>query len=279
MEVGPYDGALQVLAGFIANFLVFGVSFTFGVFQDFYTSPSGPFPNVSPSTIALIGTLATSLTYLFGIFNRSLSAYFSIRKIMIFGTVLMSLGLILAGFSKEIYQLVLTQGIMFGVGSSLVYLPPVICAPTYFGKHRGIALGILFSYVLFPLPFYLSYNNVCKSGTGFGGLTMAPLSRALITQVGWQWTLRIEGFIALIVLTFASFLVKPHPTTIPLLASQKRIELVNLKIARTPEFILQMLGSLSQSAGYLIPLFYMSLYAQSWGSPLPRVPSSFPSTM
>ena len=105
---------------------------------------------------------------------------------MLIGSVLMSLGLIMTGFCTELYQFILSQGLLFGVGSSLLYLPPVVCAPFYFNRHRAIAMGILFS------------------GTGFGGLAMANISRYLIGVIGWQWCVRILGFMNLILTIIAS---------------------------------------------------------------------------
>jgi MFS family permease len=47
---------------------------------------------------------------------------FGTRSTMLLGSVLMSLGLIIAGFSTEVWHLFLTQGILFGAGASIVYM-------------------------------------------------------------------------------------------------------------------------------------------------------------
>ena len=159
------DGIQTVLSGFVCNFVVFGIGFSYGVFQEFYGAKDGPLSKYSDSQIAIVGTFGTALTYTCGIFNKTLMYYFKPRTIMFMGATLMSLGLILAGFAHNLYQFILTQGLIYGVGSSLVYLPPVVCAPVYFNQHRAIAMGILFS------------------GTGVGGLAIAPLTRYLIVQV------------------------------------------------------------------------------------------------
>jgi hypothetical protein len=52
----------------------------------------------------------------------ALLARFGVRWIMFLGSIIMSLGLILAGFSTEIWHVYLTQGILFGFGCSLVYM-------------------------------------------------------------------------------------------------------------------------------------------------------------
>ncbi|CAH2355869.1 putative MFS-type transporter Pynfp [[Candida] railenensis] len=237
-------GMMCVAAGFTCNFMIFGIAFSYGVFQDFYTSEIGPLKSESASMVALIGTLGTALTYAVGVFNNSLTYYLSCTKIMLIGSTIMSLGLILTGFANQYYQFLLTQGIMFGIGSSFLYLPPVVCAPAYFDKNRSIAMGIVFS------------------GTGFGGLAMAAFSRYLIAHVGWRWCVRILGFMNLFVTGAASFLVY-EPKTFNSVAHSRGLfkmnQLGSLKVW------LQLLASFLQSAGYLIPLIYMSKYGQTLG--------------
>jgi MFS family permease len=235
------DGIKVVIAGFICNFMTFGIGFSYGVFQEFYTSQDGPLKHYSDSEVAIIGTLGTALTYLCGIFNKSIMYYLKPRNIMLIGSVLMSLGLIMTGFCTELYQFILSQGLLFGVGSSLLYLPPVVCAPFYFNRHRAIAMGILFS------------------GTGFGGLAMANISRYLIGVIGWQWCVRILGFMNLILTIIASFLVV-EPKVNNFRTNNK---LFNFRQLGSWKVFLVIFGGLLQSAGYLIPLIYMSKYART----------------
>ncbi|CUM64368.1 uncharacterized protein PRCAT00001970001 [Priceomyces carsonii] len=235
------DGLLVLISGFICNFMVFGIGFTYGVFQEYYTSSNGPLSLYSDSKVAIIGTLSTGLTYIFGIFNKSLMKYSSPKTVMFVGSIIMSLGLILAGFCNHIYQFILTQGVMFGIGSSLVYLPPVVCAPPFFTQHRAIAMGFLFS------------------GTGFGSLAISSLSRFLIAAIGWRWCLRVLGLINLIFTIFASFIVVV-PEGMNFKEGNKVISLGQLKSWKA---IFICLGGLFQSAGYLIPLIYMSKMAKT----------------
>lgn len=238
------NGYFVIIAGFIANFIVFGISFTFGVFQEFYLSSKGPLKGKSPSIVSLIGTVATSLTYMLGILNGPLSSRYPIQYIMGTGSIILSLGLILTGSCQEeqTWQFALTQGVMYGIGSSMTYLPPVVCGPQYFSKRRGIAMGLVFA------------------GTGVGGLVMAPVSRKLISALGWRWALRTLGFIAFVFTFSVSFMVKPHPNFRP-----SNIGLINFRVAKSLKFIIHVSGGFLQSAGYLIPLFYMSSYAGTLG--------------
>lgn len=236
-------GMQCVVAGFLCNFTVFGVGFTYGVFQEFYLSANGPLSHENSSRVAVIGTLATSITYLGGIFQGKIRKHILTFAAMAVGSILLSLGMVLASFCKETWEFAMTQGIMFGLGGSLVYLPPVVYCPQYFDKHRGIAMGILFS------------------GTGFGSLVFAFLTRALTSGVGWKWALRILGFIALAITMTCSFLVHPHPNY----KVKNKSIWSQLYVFKSGAFYLQMSCALFQSMGYLIPLVFMSTYGVTLG--------------
>jgi hypothetical protein len=69
----------------------------------------------------------------------------------------MSLGLGLASISTQIWHLLLTQGLLFGLGASLLYFPILSAAPEYFTSHRGTAMGfILYVYSFLTTPHLLS---------------------------------------------------------------------------------------------------------------------------
>ena len=235
-------GISAIIAGFLCNFMVFGIGFSYGVFQEFYGSPSGPLALHSDAKIALIGTVSTSLTYICGIFNKSLMYYLGAWKVMLLGCVLMSIGITVTGFCSDYYQFILCS-VLQGIGGGILYLPPVVCGPVYFDKHRSLASGVLFS------------------GTGIGAFALANLTKYLIKKVGWQWGVRILGFMNLGVTGLASFMV--FEPKLPNFRSANAI--LNVSQLKSPKVISQLLGSLLQSAGYLMPLIFMYKSAVSLG--------------
>ena len=104
------------------------------------------------------------------------------RLTMTIGSVLMSLGIILASFSTEVWHLYLTQGALFGIGSSLIYMSIVTVIPQWFTAKRGTAMGII------------------TAGTGFGGLALSPMVISLVNRYGLPWAYRIIGLMAFAVL-------------------------------------------------------------------------------
>ncbi|KAF9377041.1 hypothetical protein CPB97_010454 [Podila verticillata] len=185
-------GYVIVVASFIIYFIVFGTEHTFGVYQEYYSSPQAEpwLKNTTSQGVAMIGTLATTFTYLLGAFSGRFADRAGYRISAVMGAVIMGAGLIGASFAKSLSTLYICQGVVLGVGSSLVYLPAVSCPAHWFERYRSIAIGIV----------------VC--GSGLGGLVLGPLTEFLISRVGVQWTLRFQGILCLVGIGGSGMLLK-----------------------------------------------------------------------
>lgn len=99
--------ALVLLSTFLMIFQTIGINQTYGVFQEFYTtSPASFLPAKQANNraaVAFVGTLGAGLTWGGSIFvNPLVSRTNDVRWITGLGSVGMSLGLILAGESKNV---------------------------------------------------------------------------------------------------------------------------------------------------------------------------------
>ncbi|KAI1314740.1 hypothetical protein EDD11_001754 [Mortierella claussenii] len=192
--------------------------FIFGVFEQEYLTQ---YPMATPSTIALVGTTGTSMTYLVGMVSGAVSSRWGYRVTSGLGTVIMALSLLLASFSTQIWHLFLTQGIMFGTGASLVYFSAIAAPGHWFIKKRGLALGI------------------GASGAGFGGFYLAPLSQYMVDHIGLQWTLRVLALYCLVVCGVGSVLLFPRSKVESLLTPMDR-EKTMLPQASSPSALASM---------------------------------------
>lgn len=226
-----------------------GINQAYGIFQSHYTNAiTGPGDVLTPSQarstalVAFIGTLAAGLTWGGSIFvNPLMSRISDYRKITGAGVLCMFTGYALASLSTSITHLFLTQGLLQGVGSSLLYFPLVSVAPEYFASRRGAAMGFILS------------------GAGLGGLCLSPITQALLTRFGSRWTLRI---LALIILCVGG------PTALATASSRSRVRrptLVNVKIALKPAFGLSALAALLQAGGNFVPITFMPDFAVALG--------------
>ncbi|KAJ1903104.1 hypothetical protein LPJ81_003241, partial [Coemansia sp. IMI 209127] len=172
-----------------------GVANSFGVFSTYYINYI--YPDTSASNIAWVGT-AISLFMLGGaIVTGPLTDRFGFRTVALSGTVICCIGLLLASFSNALWQLVLTQGILFGLGAACIFSPSVSLPSQWHIRRRPLATGI------------------AVAGSGAGGMIFTELTQVMIESIGHQWTLRALALILLCVSGASSMLYKrrlPVPT-------------------------------------------------------------------
>jgi MFS family permease len=75
----------------------------------------------------------------------------------------------------------------------LVYLSAVNIISQWFLAKRGLAFGL------------------AVAGSGLGGLAMAPLAQALISQLSWNWSLRVIGLMIFATCAVGSFVYRKTP--------------------------------------------------------------------
>lgn len=168
-----------VLGSFLIHFFCFApTEILFSIFQLHYLQMYSP---SSQGSIALIGTLGSSTTYFAGFFSGFCADKFGYRLTALLGSGLMALALFLASFTSRIWQLYITQGIMYGIGASLAYYPAVGAPSRWFESRRGLALGL------------------AMSGVGVGGMVLTPCTQATIDAVGIYWTLRILAILCFVI--------------------------------------------------------------------------------
>ncbi|KAJ7099809.1 hypothetical protein C8R44DRAFT_988619 [Mycena epipterygia] len=71
----------------------------------------------------------------------------------------MSLGLFLANYCPSLWQLFLTQALLYGISSSLYYFLITSIAPTYFDRYRGFAMRFLDRYGIRGALLILAARN------------------------------------------------------------------------------------------------------------------------
>ncbi|RAL67714.1 hypothetical protein DID88_008452 [Monilinia fructigena] len=147
--------------------------------------------NVLPKTtsnegalVAFVGTLGSGLTWAGSIVVDALMTRLGAkdsRYICMMGVACMSLGFGMASACTEVWQLLMTQGLLYGIGSSLLYYLVLSTTPEYFTTHRGSAMVFILL------------------GAGIAGLVFSLLICFLLTKMGPRCTLRLLSFLFLVV--------------------------------------------------------------------------------
>lgn len=137
------DAWLCLFGCFIIESLVWGFPASFGIFQEYYTSHP-PFADHS-SGIAAIGTTSLGIIYLSGPLMFGGLAYWPhLRKHATYaGLLCMTVSLIASSFANAVWQLLLTQGVLYAIGGSLLYSPTVTYVDEWFVRRKGLAYGVM----------------------------------------------------------------------------------------------------------------------------------------
>jgi MFS family permease len=116
------------------------------------------------------------------------------RKTMVTGVSLLSFGLILSCWGRELWHFWISFGLLSGTGLCLMgSVPFTTVIRHWFEKKRGLALSLIFA------------------GSG-GSFACYPVIAWLIERTGWRNTFLIEGiFLASIMMPLIIFVVRYHP--------------------------------------------------------------------
>lgn len=107
--------------------MTWGYLNSFGSFQTYYEQTM---PDTPPSTISWIGSLQIWLTMVGGVFTgRLLDAGFFVPTFFV-GAALQVLGMFLMSVSKTYWQLMLTQGVLTGLGGGIFFTPSLALVTT-----------------------------------------------------------------------------------------------------------------------------------------------------
>lgn len=166
---------LHVLLAHLVFFNTWGFANSFGVFQQYYTATLG----YQPSDTSWIGGVQVFLLFAVGVFaGRAADAgYF--RATFGVGVALQLLGIFTTSACTQYWQIFLAQGLALGLGNGFTFTPALSVLSTYFSSRRALAVGL------------------SATGSATGGLIYPIMVDKLLQSpyLGFQWTLRIVGFV------------------------------------------------------------------------------------
>ncbi|KAH6576435.1 hypothetical protein BASA60_004546 [Batrachochytrium salamandrivorans] len=232
-------GWVIVASSFMIHCISIGLLSSFGVFQQAYTEVP-EFAGSSAVAIAFIGSLGSAGLPLFSIMAGRLADKYTPCIVCSCGALIVLASLVIASFATEIWHLFIAQGFLLGMGASLTYIPGIGIVSDWFIKRRGVAVGI------------------AAAGAGAGGLILGPLLRALISKVGWRWTLRLIGVGGGGILLISAYLLVKRTNT-------KKNPTIDLSWFKDKIFLLFYFSSMINSFAYFVPFFFIPTYSIQHG--------------
>jgi MFS family permease len=136
-------------------------------------------PEYSASQLGWIATIAVFLIFGVGIPIGALVDRYGTRPVVAPFVALGIISLGLLSLCKTYWQIVLCQGVAFGLACSGTTLPAVICVTQWFSTKRGLAVGL------------------ASAGSSFGGLIFPIMVSRLIDSHGFKtaihWSTLVVG--------------------------------------------------------------------------------------
>ncbi|KAF5337652.1 hypothetical protein D9758_013010 [Tetrapyrgos nigripes] len=258
---GGREAWLVVFGSFLALFATWGVINSYGVFNDYYATVL--LPNTSSSTLSLIGALQLFFLYGFSpVVGRIFDLYGS-GVLLPLGSIIVVMSLMLVSLCQpnQTYQFFLADGLLFGIGATLVFTPAITVAGHWFNKNRPIAIGVI------------------ATGASVGGVIYPIILQQLIPKIGFGWAVRVMAFVVLGCLSVSCVTIKTRLLPTSLLGrgagtgvgtagageGQKgawRSGLVDLTGFKDPKFCLACAATFVLFYAQFIPYFYIETYAK-----------------
>jgi len=156
MGDGNMRAWMQCLGSFILFLNSWGIINTFGnysnvVFKSSSADSKGVFQtvyqqsilsSVSASGISWIGSIQIFLLFFGGLATGPLFDHGFLRSLIYAGGILVVFGMMMTSISSRYWHIVLAQGIVVGLGCACFFIPSVAIIRLYFGKRRGLAMGV-----------------------------------------------------------------------------------------------------------------------------------------
>lgn len=185
----PYYGWVVVSGCFLGSFVVFGLSYSFGVFFEEILDEFGH----SRGVTSIAFSIQTLALYIGASVIGAIIDRYGSRTMLVAGTVLLCAGLFLTSIATSLFVLVVAYGVLTGLGMSVVYVVSYATVPRWFDRRQGFAAG------------------VASAGLGVGMLVVAPVATWLIDAVGWRETFVVLSVATALLLVGVILLIRDDP--------------------------------------------------------------------
>ncbi|KAF7590239.1 hypothetical protein BBP40_003123 [Aspergillus hancockii] len=216
----------------------FGLLNTMGVLEAWLANDE--LKDYSKASIGWIFSLYSFFLYFGSVQVGPIFDAYGLSPLLIPGCIGLIGSLFVFSVATEYYQFLLGFSVLGGISSSMVFTPSVACIAHWFHQRRALATG------------------VAATAGGFGGIIFPILIWNLSEVVGFPWAIRITGFICTFFCTLCILFLKTRLP--PKNAGGGKID---IKALREAPFALLTIAIILIDFALLIPLTYLTAYAQS----------------
>ncbi|KAL7269482.1 hypothetical protein RUND412_007855 [Rhizina undulata] len=236
------EGGLRAWLVVIGSWLVltssFGIMNTMGTFQAYIALDQ--LKDYTQGEIGWIFSVYVFLSFFLAIQIGPLFDILGPTWLLLSGSTIYVAMFMILSICKEYYAFMLTFGILGGLGTCLLFTPAISVIGHWFRVRRGLATGF------------------GTTGGGFGGIIFPLAINYLIPQIGFAWTVRVVGFICMILLVGGTGLIRRNPRIPPKKGANALMDLTAFKDMR---FTLTTAGIFMLEWGLFVPTTYLTSYS------------------
>ena len=201
--------------------------------------------------ISLVGSVFMAIGFAVGPIAAYMTNKIGLRLVYILGSFIFSVSIISATFSPNPLMLLLTYGVLAGIGSGILLLPATVGCNFYFETKRAFA------------------NGIAKTGISLGIFVYPPMTNFVLERYDWK----AVGYLyaAIIFLgCFLGILIKP-PAPVEIGKTEDRIDYESERKAKSFELPISSKKSIwcksplllftlhRMIANFSLPIFFMFL--------------------
>lgn len=155
------------------------------------------------------------------------------------GLVMLCAALCSSAWATSVTELIITQGIFYGMGGAIAYTPCTMYIDEWFVKRKGLAYGIMWS------------------GTSLAGVVLPLILERLLESYGYETTVIIWAAALFGITAPLAWYIKPRIPPLPL----RSVRLFNLRFSLSRRFLLYQLSNTIEAIGFYIPGIYVPIFA------------------
>lgn len=144
-------------------------------------------------TLAIVFTVTNSVGPITMITGGRINDKFGPKKVIFVGGLIFGIGMIMAGFSTSLPMLILSYGIILGLGVGMVYGCTISNSVKFFPDKRGLVGG------------------VTTAAYGFSSVIIPPIANSITSSFGITTAFKSIGIVFLIIVCGASFFIDKCP--------------------------------------------------------------------
>ena len=210
---GALSAWLVLLGAFVSLFPAFGFMVSIGTLQDYWHLHQ--LKEYTPRDIGWIPSVFVYLALGLGICVGPLFDRFGPRWILWIGSSSYIAMVFLLAECKEYWHFLLCLGFLGGSAGACLTTTSLAIVSHWFKIRRGLAAGI------------------AMIGSSFGGVVIPLILRATLPKYGYQWSIRILGFVFTGCLVIGNILMKPR---LPPSPEAKKQSIFSLRLFGDPRF-------------------------------------------